>query len=207
MIEKFGNYTLENTDASLRLTYVRTAKDWMDALISGVMGIGSLAIVGAVIFYSLQDGFEWIYLIVILLFGFFSYMKLGEMTMRLIYDPVGEVLRYDKENGIVYWKSSQFKTRKSSHDDIVSIDYHLHTDWVDPGGEYNTLKKRYWAEAELVVENESRYRILAMNPNKVIDIGAVKIERELRKNIKGIAEILSDELGVDCRWKGIIKEK
>ncbi len=204
MTETLDKYYFKRSEKLIQLEYSRTSKDWFDFLVLTLFGIGSLSVSGFLIIQAIRSEFSWIYIVLIVLFGFVGAIKLLELFSRLS-EPTKGIITIDKETKSIIIRKSHFRTERRLISELDCIEYSLHTDFVRISDQ--SPKRRYWIEVHILSNDKRRIKILNINPSDVLDPGSEKTKRNLFKTAKPLINELSDNLSIKPVYKDVVNEE
>jgi hypothetical protein len=200
----FDHYNIKSNNSLVELNYSRTSKDWFDFLILAIFGTAALFITGFLIVQLIKSEFSWIYIVVIVLFGFVGVIKIIELISRLS-EPTKGIITIDKTSNTIVIKKPHFRKERIEVAELAYIEYCLHTDFVRVTN--SKQKRRFWIEVHLYKKGDEKIKILNINPARIVDLGNERNKRELFKTAVPLITRISEELGIEVIYKGVIHEE
>lgn len=196
----FGGYEIDDQETLFSLHYSKTLLDWVYIIGYGLFGVICLGVVCFSFYEMLSKDFDFMYIVMILLFGFVAFIKLSYTIARL-FEPTKEMIRIDKQKNRVRLKTSIVNSIEMNLSELNVLNYRLCKDVVEMD---NHHKDRFWVEVELVTISQERIQILHINPGDLIYKGSVDTKNELLRMSKKMTKRLADALGIESRYAGMI---
>lgn len=200
MKELIGQYEFNTYDSYCSLSYNYTFRDYFWVLISTLLGILSIILTFYVFIEDVLKDFSLISLIIVILFGFITFLTFGYSIARLI-ETSKDIVVIDTENQIVKINLSLFNKINLTFKEIIKLQYHLNTEMFHGFDmeDDNSGKKRFWVEVELITKKNKKIKILHINPMAFFDEGEYITKLELIRIGKKVSERLGKELGVKIK--------
>jgi len=199
MTNTIGQFTIKKELSIFQLSYNRSIKDWIDILVSLILGITNIVMILCFLYLSLDHDTMFIIFISLLIIvsGYTAYRKFSYVFLRL-FSPTKQLVSIDHHKGNVTIKLPYDKTMTFKKSDIGLVVYKINTDFVEFSD--HIVKQRFWVDVILVQKNKKNLTILTINPEDIIESNSYCIKKKLRKLGKGLSKALAKEMGVEYRY-------
>lgn len=194
---RIENLELVTSDRKLSLSYFISLRQQLTRLFQVASSIVCLAATAYLSYKIVAEGFQWIYLIISVVFGFTGFIQSAKV-ITFLKRPVNHLLLWKKDEDFLTLRN-QHKQLDIALEQLKVIEYQLMSDTVTVDA---NPKNRFWITARLALKNGSKEHLFDMETTTLLTYDNLNQKTTLRKSAKQLTGLVGKELGIECRWKG-----